>query len=388
MRSQHSTSAFRISPSTTLVFVTLLFLLFLSHDSLAQKKKKSSVSPAGGIIELSPLELRETMNDFFYRFERSITESADSIIRASSDSRIDQEALIWKMNAIPVANGSIYNNDPFLGYIDVAVFTYQMKLFFEEGKGKDLFGEHQKIAIQTLDMLWEEILNIGRDLVPDKDISEGRKLVIEFAEKNPITSSYFVRKSTIPLMTQIQTVEKVTFKGLAVDMSQSLDGLRSQVSSYMEVLPKQVRWEAEYLLNNTLNNPELSSRIDSLSRLLEQSVLFIESSPELIDEQREEAFEDIRAERIAVLQAIRQERAIVLEELKSERAIIIGELSEELTKQREATIQDLTVLTNQSLEMTFNRMEDIIDKLYWRTVVLISIVLVLAFIGLIVYKKI
>lgn len=388
MRSQHSTSAFRISPSTTLVFVTLLFLLFLSHDSLAQKKKKSSVSPAGGIIELSPLELRETMNDFFYRFERSITESADSIIRASSDSRIDQEALIWKMNAIPVANGSIYNNDPFLGYIDVAVFTYQMKLFFEEGKGKDLFGEHQKIAIQTLDMLWEEILNIGRDLVPDKDISEGRKLVIEFAEKNPITSSYFVRKSTIPLMTQIQTVEKVTFKGLAVDMSQSLDGLRSQVSSYMEVLPKQVRWEAEYLLNNTLNNPELSSRIDSLSRLLERSVLFIESSPELIGDQREAAFEDIRAERVAVLQAIRQERAIVLEELKSERAIIIGELSEELTKQREATIQDLTILTNQSLEMTFDRMESLVDKLYWRTVVLISVLFVVVFIGLIVYKKI
>ncbi|NVJ86679.1 MAG: hypothetical protein HWE15_10265 [Algoriphagus sp.] len=328
------------------------------------------------------------MNDFFYRFERSITESADSIIRASSDSRIDQEALIWKMNAIPVANGSIYNNDPFLGYIDVAVFTYQMKLFFEEGKGKDLFGEHQKIAIQTLDMLWEEILNIGRDLVPDKDISEGRKLVIEFAEKNPITSSYFVRKSTIPLMTQIQMVEKVTFKGLAVDMSQSLDGLRSQVSSYMEVLPKQVRWEAEYLLNNTLNNPELSSRIDSLTQLLERSVLFIESSPELIDDQREAAFEDIRAERIAVLQAIRQERAIVLEELKSERAIIIGELSEELTKQQEAIIQDLTVLTNQSLEITFDRMESLVDKLYWRTVVLISVLLVVVFIGLIVYKKI
>lgn len=388
MRPQQSTSTFRISPSTTLVFGTLLFLLFLSHASLAQKKKKSSVGPAGGVIELSPLELRETMNDFFYRFERSITESADSIIRASSDSRIDQEALIWKMNAIPVAIGSIYNNDPFLGYIDVAVFTYQMKLFFQEGAGKDLFGPHQQVAIRTLDMLWNEVLNIGRNLVPDNDISEGTKLVIEFAEQNPITSSYFVRKSTIPLMTKIQTVEKVTFKGLAVDMSQSLDGLRSQVSSYMEVLPKQVRWEAEYLLNNTLNNPELSSRIDSLSRLLEQSVLFIESSPELIDEQREEAFEDIRAERIAVLQAIRQERAIVLEELKSERAIIIGELSEELTKQREATIQDLTVLTNQSLEMTFNRMEDIIDKLYWRTVVLISIVLVLAFIGLIVYKKI
>lgn len=367
----------------------MLLLLVLSQACLAQKSKKNiSVGPGGGEIEIAPLEFRETMNDFFFKFERTITESADSIIRVSSNPAIDKEAMIWKMNSIPVANTSIYNSDPFLGYIDVAVFTYQLKMYFENGAGRDLFGEHQSIAVQTMDLLWEDLKEIGRNIVPDNDISEGTKVVMDFAEQHPITSSYFVRQSTIPLMAKIQAAEKVTLKGIAVDMSQSMNELRSQISSYMEVLPKQVRWEAEFLLNNTLNNPDLTSRLDSLSNLLERSVIVLESSPELINSQREAAFEGIREERIAVLQAIRQEREIIVEEIKKERAIILEELNQTINLQREATFRDLTALTNQSIEMSFAHMDSMVDKMYWRTVILIAALAVIILIGLIIYKKV
>ncbi|MUP44435.1 hypothetical protein E0K83_01580 [Gramella sp. BOM4] len=328
------------------------------------------------------------MNDFFYRFERSITESADSIMRVSLDPNVDKEALKWKMNAIPVANNSIYNSEAFLGYIDMAVFTYQMKLYFEKGAGKDLFGENQDIAIETVDSLWEDLLEIGRNLVPDNDISEGTRLVTEFAEQHPLTSPYFVRQSTVPLMTKIQTAEKVTFKGLAQDMSQSLDQMRAQLGSYMEILPKQVRWESEYLINTSLANPELTSRFDSIANLLERSVVFLESSPNLIDTQRIAAFKDISNERIAVLYALRQEREIILNEIRKEREIVLAELSDEISMQREASFQDLNAMTNQSIENTFNRMENIIDKLFWRTVLMFSGLVILIIVGLIVYKKI
>lgn len=204
----HSIRASRFFNYTSWSYWTLTILLLLSQLTIAQQKKKKSVGPAGGEIEISLLELRETMNDFFYKFERTLTESADSIMLLSSNPSIDREALIWKMNAIPVANTAIYNSDPFLGFIDIAVFTYQMKMYFESGAGKDLFGDQKVIAIHALDILWEDLEKIGTNLVPDNDISEGVKSVIEFAEQHPITSSYFVRQSTIPLMTKIQEVEK------------------------------------------------------------------------------------------------------------------------------------------------------------------------------------
>ncbi|QYA25585.1 hypothetical protein G3I01_08695 [Gramella sp. MT6] len=381
----HSSSNF--SHRMRFIFSIFLILVFGIQGCTAQKKKKS-VGPGGGEIEISQQELSSTMNDFFYRFERSIIESADNIIKASQDPAVDREALVWKMNSIPVANTAIYNSDPFLGYIDIAVFTYQMKLYFEKGAGKDLFGEQQDIAISTVNSLWEDLLDIGRNLVPDNDISEGARIVTDFAEKHPLTSSYFVRQSTIPVMTKIQNAEKVTFKRLAEDMSQGLDKMRAQLGSYMEVLPKQVRWESEFLIDNALTNAELNSRFDSISNLLERTVLVLESSPDLIDNQREAAFKDISGERIAVLQALSMEREIILEEIKKERAIVLAEISEQISTQREASFKDLNALTNQSIDATFDRTEDIIDKLFWRTVILISILFVLIFIGLILYKKI
>ena len=387
MASPHSTSTTIFFHRKSFIYWVFLILVLVSQVSCAQKKKKS-VGPGGGTIEISSQELSATMSDFFYRFERTITESADSIMKLSSDPAVNKEALMWKMNAIPVANTAIYNNDAFLGYIDMAVFTYQLKLYFEEGAGKDLFGEHQDIAIRAVDSLWEELLNIGRNLVPDNDISDGTRIVTNFAEQHPLSSSYFVRQSTIPLMTKIQNAEKVTFKRLAADMSQNLDQMRSQLGSYMEVLPKQVRWESEYLINNSLANPELTSRFDSIADLLERTVIFMETSPGIIDNQRESAFQDIRNERLAILQNLRTEREIILEEIRKERATVLAELSEQLTTQREASFQNLNDFTNQSLEKTFNKTEDIIDKIFWRTIVGISILLVLIFIGLIVYKKI
>jgi hypothetical protein len=366
----------------------MLVLLLVCQVSIAQKKKKkSTVTPSGETIEISSLEMRLTMDDFFYRFSRTISESADSIIISSRDYKIDNEALFWKMNAIPVAQASIYSHDPFAALIDMAVFTYQMKLYFEKGRGKDLFGEFQGVAVQASDTLYKDLIGIGRNLTPGRDISEGLKLIEDFAEQNPISSSYFIRRSTIPLIYNIQNITNVSFKSLAEGMAQSLDELSTRLNAYTEILPKQARWQAEYLLNNALTNPELTGRLDSLAYLLERSVLVVESTPELIDDQRSTLMRELRGERIAVLQAISQERIAVLEEIRKERAIVMQELSDEITIQRDASFKELNSLTGQSIDQSFNNLENIVDTIFWRTVVLLFIFLVIIVIGIIIYKR-
>ena len=81
----------------------ILILAFASQLAIAQQtKKKSAVTPTGDTIEISTLELRLTMDDYFRGFARTVTEAADSIMYFSEDYRIDNQALLWKMNAIPV----------------------------------------------------------------------------------------------------------------------------------------------------------------------------------------------------------------------------------------------------------------------------------------------
>lgn len=117
----------------------ILLLVLVSQIATAQqKKKKSTVTPGGGAIEISTLEFRLTMDDYFRGFARTVTAAADSIIYFSDDYKIDNQALFWKMNAISGAQGAIFSKDTFAAFIDVAVFSYQMKLYFEKGAGREL----------------------------------------------------------------------------------------------------------------------------------------------------------------------------------------------------------------------------------------------------------
>ncbi|MEP0132826.1 MAG: hypothetical protein ABJJ25_11480 [Eudoraea sp.] len=377
-----------VSLRLSLIKGFILILALVSQIAIAQqRKKKSTVTPSGDTIEISTLELRLIMDDYFRRFAGTVREAADSIMYFSDDYRIDNQALFWKMNAIPVAQGAIFSRDSFTAFIDILVFSYQMKLYFEKGAGKEVFGEHQGIAIRASDKLWKKLIDIGLYITHPKDISNGIQKIKDFAEQNPITSSYFNRKSTLALMASIQKEEKVKFKTLAEGMAQSLDELSTRINTYTEILPNQIRWQSEYLLNDILANSQLNDRIDTLTYLLERAVVLIESSPELIDNQTSKVLRDITGERRIVLEAIKQERMAVLEEIRNERAIVLQHLSNEMTIQREAGFKDLNALNNQGINLTLTNVKDIADLLFWRALLLISILAIVTFIGIFLYKK-
>ncbi|MGB5202782.1 MAG: hypothetical protein WBN63_01235 [Eudoraea sp.] len=56
-----------------------------------------------------------------------------------------------------------------------------MKLYFEKGAGKEIFGEHQRIAIRASDKLWKELIDIGLYITHPRDISNGIQRVKDFA---------------------------------------------------------------------------------------------------------------------------------------------------------------------------------------------------------------
>jgi hypothetical protein len=166
-----------------------------------------------------------------------------------------------------------------------------------------------------------------------------------------------------------------------------LDELSTRINTYTEILPNQIRWQSEYLLNDILANSQLNDRIDTLTNLLERAVVLIESSPELIDNQTSKVMRDITGERRIVLEAIKQERMAVLEEIRNERAIVLQYLSNEMTIQREAGFKDLNALNNQGIKLTVTNVKDIANLLLWRALLLISILAIVTFIGIFLYKK-
>ena len=310
------------------------------------------------------------------------------MISSTVDVNVENQALLWKINAIPVAQGSILSREPFAAFVDMSVFCVQMMEYFENGKGKNLFGDYQSIAIESSKLLWQNLMDIGNELVGPQGFDRGITMIKEFAKNNPIQSSYFNRKSTLPLMASIQSVEKVKLKALAESMATSVDELTNRMNIYTNLLPRQARWHAEYAINNSVAQAELEQKFDSLSHLIERTVLLVESSPDIIDNQRIAMFKDLERERKIVLEAIRQERIAVLDLLQKEREIVFQYLNKEVTSQREASMEDLNNLSIQSINSSFDQLDSLADKFFWRTLILVLILVAGLIIGVILYKRI
>ncbi len=370
------------------VLIALLLVMIGFQISYTQKRKKETkTTPGGNIIEVSNLELRLTMDDFFATFVLTVTQAADSIINASSDYTIDNQALMWKINAIPVAQGSILSRDPFAAFVDMSVFSAQMKHYFESGNGSSLFGEYQEIAVACSNQIWSQLVETGEGIVGNGNFTNGIALIEDFASKNPIENSYFNRKSTLPLLARIQKEEKVKLKTLAESMAGSVDELTNRMNVYTTLLPIQMRWQAEYLMNNSISQYQLEQKYDSIYGLLDRAIVLAESTPGIVDTQRMAVFNDLGQERKIILDAIRQERMAVMALLQKERELILQSLNEEISFQREASMENLDQLSGQSINSSFDQLNHLADRLFWRSLILLLLFIAAVYIGIILYKR-
>ena len=82
-----------------------VIMIGISSHSNSQKKGKQTqlMKTQEQPIEISAFELRMNMNEFFILFSGIVEESADSIATSAQDPVINQNALLWKMYAIPTA---------------------------------------------------------------------------------------------------------------------------------------------------------------------------------------------------------------------------------------------------------------------------------------------
>ncbi|MGD8868636.1 MAG: hypothetical protein PVI01_13445, partial [Gemmatimonadales bacterium] len=73
--------------------------------------------------------------------------TADSIISATRDPEVQYNALVWKANAIPAYQRAMFHPDPLVSLVDGWTLTVQMREYFDEGGGGDLFGPQQPLAV-------------------------------------------------------------------------------------------------------------------------------------------------------------------------------------------------------------------------------------------------
>jgi hypothetical protein len=119
-----------------IVYITmfLTFLIFF-QTGCGTLSRQTDMMERSENIEISSLELSNRLYIFNFRFAAIVENAADEIMEKTDDPLIRQNALSWKMNAIPVAQEAVFRMDPMAGLIEISTFSIQMEMFFvQEGK--------------------------------------------------------------------------------------------------------------------------------------------------------------------------------------------------------------------------------------------------------------
>lgn len=359
----------------------LLFTSFILAFSFTAQAQKSIQQE-----QVDSEELRLYMDAFFGHFSGIVEEAADSIKRSTDDDQVKANTLMWKMNAIPVAQRTIFTTNPIVALLDANVLCIQMDHFFKDGKGQTMFGEHQNIAQVASQYLRHYVNQILNQYLDGSLQSKAVEEIQFFALNHPIQSIYFNRASTKPLMAKVFGENSNRFKDVAQDMNQSIKDLNNRINFITDLLPKQIRWQSEYLMYDvTPENVKVLEKLplDTLIWQLDSITTLAYTIPGLVDNQRALVFEYISQEREQMTKLLQAERQLAFRTLQNERALVL----QELTSQRNAAFQETDQIIDKSIDKTFLESKEIVDYLVWRVIFMLMGTFIAIAILIVLYKK-
>jgi hypothetical protein len=334
-------------------------------------------------VDVSGTELRLRTHAHADRAMGVIQEAANQIIARSDDPDVRRNALLWKMNAIPAFQKAAFHYDPLVALIDVRVLTGQMIHFFEEGAGKEVFGEWQSVALKAMQTIEIDGRSMAAGFAEGETAEELRPHLRAWVEEHPIESLRFNRVSITPLLAEVTKTRGRGAGAVMGSLDEGIGDLSDRLKIYADTMPNQARWQAELLIDDLLRSGALDELFDDFGRLNELTGTLDELTeplgelalevPDLLererqillatlreerriltefaDGQRAASFEGIAAERLALLSFVREERIATIEQLHQERLGIMEELD---------------ALMARTIEVSVERTETLIDHLFWR----------------------
>jgi hypothetical protein len=336
--------------------------------------------------KMTSIELRIRLNEFGKYFAGTVEEAADEIIENTNNVEVKRNALEWKINVIPRALESLVILDPVAAGTDIYALCLQMNHFFRLGKGKDLFIEQQPVAINASEDILIEFRKLADDFRDYKDRDEIERLLAVWVIQNPIKNLRFNRKSTLDLMAKALGSEEYGLGSSVGSMVEGIHDIRRQITVYTDFLPKHVKWQMEYELYNLMGDSTFTNTLNNLDRIVystERITNVIEESPELIKDLQGSIFSELNKQLLVTLSTVQNERAIVLEALTAERIAIM----QEIYQQRVETLDRIDTLAQSTINQSTLFASDVIDKIFWRVLIILLIVFVGGIVAIKFYKK-
>ena len=285
------------------------------------------------------------------RFSLVIEAAADSIARLSSDRQVKRNAMRWKLAAIPAMREALFFGDPAVGSMDAWAFTFQMQDYLENGGGKDLFGEFQPIALRVCAKLDSMLTGERTDSSVHAYSLTLRGQIRKWARALPIENSLLERPTVVQDLADLDLAGSTSLGGIVGDIGQSVRDLSARVNIYATQVPKEARWQVEYLAQEYRIDERLDtldSQAADITKEINRLVGLIEGGGVTID--------------IRALKQLREDLLRLEDILATERVRILADVD----RQRLETIAAVERLSEATMKQAEARGIAIVDHLMWR----------------------
>ena len=366
--------------------INYLFILVSSIFIISIFSGCGSVSQESVLLQnienarMNSAEVGIRLNDIGTRYCLSIENTADKIIAKAENAEVRQNALLWKMYGIPALIKSLSIRDPIAAGTDIWVLIAQMHQFFESGNGRDLFGSQQKIAVDAVKYMESDFILLASEFNDSAMVTKSK--VNAWVAEHPIDDIMFNRISTVTIRAGELSRKQLDLSSSIGDVVTSVNNLEDRLTLYTDFMPKQARWQVEYLLYELIPDSLKDKPFESLGSMaasIERISRTIEGSPELISSLREKIMKDINEQRILTIESLKEERKIIMEMMMSERSNVMKEID----RQRLAALDNVSLLTDKSIKSSGEMLVDVADRILFRLVIL----LFAGFILFIIYSK-
>jgi hypothetical protein len=313
---------------------------------------------------------------YAYMFSGTVEVAADSILARATDPEIRKNAVLWKLNSVPIVQGMTFEPDPLFSLFGIWVFVVQMRQYFETGIGKGQFGEWQPIAVRASWRMEDIATNIARTIKDDGDIDDVYEEVLAWAANHPINNSSFVREQVnTELLVRAGHASAATVAGglsAAASMNAQMQELSNQMAIANTSIPKMAQWHAELMMEEA---PEFiaKEREAVMSDVRQETQLILQELMAFSDAQRVALTDDLREERTATLNTVHQDLLLLLTTAEKERIAVIEALGQE----RLDTLEQLNAITLAAIRAMITESESLttaaIDRVFWRVIQLMAL---------------
>ncbi|HMQ15167.1 MAG TPA: hypothetical protein PKC49_04260 [Phycisphaerae bacterium] len=277
----------------------------------------------GVSTRLSKEELGELLQQFEDAFEATIREAAERITTRQPDRRTRRLALLWQMRLFPLARDALNQQDAVHSLLDAWALCVRLRDFFEQGDGRELFGEQQAIAQGAARRSLLDVERIAALVLTPQGVERARPAIEDLAHQYPLRGEFSgsVVRSAIQrpeknadVIASILTAPIAPFRAFeGIDRGaaaiQGFTAVAARMTDTVNDLPESVRLQTELLLMELEELETVEATRRSFQKVADSSSRLAAAAETLPDELRKQltlAADELEHRQAALGETLRQ----------------------------------------------------------------------------------